>query len=246
MIEVLNARKFAKAVKREVYVFLLTAHPITDGRRVTAITTNGIVTLPKKYQDLFRVFSIEAAGILPDHYTMEHCIDLEPGSQPLYGPIYALSERELEVLREYLDTSLEKGWIRYSTSPAGAPIIFVPKKGGSLRLYVDYRGLNRITIKNRIPLLLISETMDRLYRAKIYTKLDLKNAYYRLRIREGNEWKTVFRICYRHFEYCIMPFGLSNTPATFQAYINHILVGLVNVICMVYLDDILIYSEDPE
>ena len=245
-IEVLNARKFAKAVKREAYVFLLTAYPTTDGRRVAAITTNGTATLPRKYRDLLRVFSTEAAGILPDHHTMEHRIDLEPGSQPPYGPVYALSERELEVLREYLDTSLEKGWIRRSTSPAGAPIMFVPKKGGGLRLCVDYRGLNRITIKNRTPLPLISETMDRLCGAKVYTKLDLKDAYHRLRIREGDEWKTAFRTRYGHFEYCVMPFGLSNAPATFQAYINHALVGLVDVICVVYLDDILIYSEDPE
>jgi hypothetical protein len=111
---------------------------------------------------------------------MEYYIDLEPGSQLLYGPIYTLLERELEVLREYLDTSLEKGWIYCSTSPAGIPIIFVPKKGGGLYLYIDYRGLNRITIKNRMPLLLISKIIDRLYRAKVYIKLDLKNTYYRL------------------------------------------------------------------
>jgi hypothetical protein len=177
---------------------------------------------------------------------MEYYIDLEPGSQPLYGSVYTLLERELEVLREYLNTSLEKGWIRYSTSPAGAPIIFVPKKGGGLYLYIDYRDLNRITIKNRTPLPLISKTMDRLYRAKVYTKLDLKDTYYQLQIREGDEWKTVFRIYYRHFEYCIMPFGLSNTPAIFQAYINYILVGLIDIIYIVYLDNILIYLEDPE
>ena len=122
--------------------------------------------------------------------------------------------------------------------------MFIPKKGGGLRLCVDYRRLNRITIKNRTPLPLISETIDRLQRAKVFTKLDLKDAYYRLRIREGDEWKTAFRTRYGHFEYYVMPFGLSNAPATFQAYINHALVGLINVTCVVYLDDILIYSED--
>jgi hypothetical protein len=177
---------------------------------------------------------------------MEYYIDLEPGFQPPYGPVYALSERELEVLREYLNTSLEKGWIRCSTSPASTPIMFVPKKGGGLYLYINYRGLNRITIKNRTPLPFISKIIDRLYRVKIYTKLDLKDVYYRLQIREGDEWKTVFRIYYRHFEYYIMPFGLSNAPVTFQAYINHILVGLIDIIYIVYLNNILIYSEDPE
>ena len=244
-LEVLSAKKFAQAVKHEAYIFALTILPVTGGRRVAAMTTMNANPIPEKYQDFMGVFSKEAAGMLPDHHTMEHRIDLEPGSQPPYGPVYALSEKELEVLREYLDTSLAKGWIRRSTSPAGAPIMFVPKKGGGLRLCVDYRGLNRITIKNRTPLPLISETIDRLQRAKVFTKLDLKDAYHRLRIREGDEWKTAFRTRYGHFEYCVMPFGLSNAPATFQAYINHALVRLIDVTCVVYLDDILIYSEDP-
>lgn len=123
--------------------------------------------------------------------------------------------------------------------------MFVPKKGGGLRLCVDYRGLNKITLKNRTPLPLISETLDRLGGAKIFTKLDLKDAYHRLRIRRGDEWKTAFRTRYGHFEYCVLPFGLSNAPATFQAYINQALVGLVDVTCVVYLDDILVYSENP-
>ena len=241
-LEILGAKEFVRTLKNEKHVFALTRVP-TGVRRVGAVEAK---TVPEEYQYVARVFSKEAAGILPDHHSMEHRIDLEPGTKPPYGPIYALSEKELEVLREYLETSEAKGWIRRSTSPAGAPIMFVPKKGGGLRLCVDYRGLNRITIKNRTPLPLISETMDRLRHAKRFTKLDLKDAYHRLRIKEGDEWKTAFRTRYGHFEYCVMPFGLSNAPATFQVYINHALVGLVDVTCVVYLDDILIYSEDPE
>jgi hypothetical protein len=123
--------------------------------------------------------------------------------------------------------------------------MFVPKKGGGLYLCVNYRRLNRITIKNRTPLPLINETLDRFRWAKCFTKLDLKDAYHRLRIRDGDEWKTAFRTRYGHFEYCVMPFGLSNAPATFQAYINHALVGLIDIICIVYLDDILIYLKNP-
>ncbi|KPM33866.1 hypothetical protein AK830_g12706, partial [Neonectria ditissima] len=130
-------------------------------------------------------------------------------------------------------------------SPAGAPILFVPKKGGKLRLCVDYRGLNKITRKDKAPLPLIHEILDRLGKAQIFTKLDLKDAYHRLRIREGDEWKTAFRCRYGHFEYLVMPFGLVNAPATFQEYINDILAELMDVICIVYLDDILIYSSDP-
>ena len=149
------------------------------------------------------------------------------------------------MLREYLRDALAKGWIRESSSPAGAPILFAPKKDGELRLCVDYRGLNKITKKNRYPLPLIGEILDRLSKAKVYTKLDLRNAYHRIRIREGDEWKTAFRTRYGHFEYLVLPFGLTNAPATFQAYINRALAGLVDVTCIVYLDDILIYSDDP-
>ena len=166
-------------------------------------------------------------------------------SEPPYGPIYNLSEKELKVLREYLRDALAKGWIRESSSHAGAPILFAPKKDGELRLCVDYRGLNKITKKNRYPLPLIGEILDRLSKAKVYTKLDLRNAYHRIRIREGDEWKTAFRTRYGHFEYLVLPFGLTNAPATFQAYINRALARLVDVTCIVYLDDILIYSGDP-
>jgi hypothetical protein len=111
---------------------------------------------------------------------------------------------------------------------------------------VDYRGLNKITIKDRCPLPLISKTLDRLVGVAYYTKLNLKDAYYRIRIKAGNEWKTAFRTRYGHFEYLVMPFGLANAPVTFQAYINQALQGYLNTICIVYLDDIFIYSTSYE
>ena len=137
------------------------------------------------------VFSTEKAGLLPAHKASDHAIDLD-GKDPPYGPLYNLSNTELKVLREYLDDALAKGWIRHSVSPAGAPILFVPKKDGGLRLCVDYQGLNQVTIKNRHPLPLISKTLDRLSGAKVFSKLDLKDAYHRIRIRKGDEWKTAF------------------------------------------------------
>lgn len=199
-------------------------------------------SLPEALRQYEDVFSLEAAGILPPHKATDHAIETQ-GKEPPHLPIYNLSSPELEVLREYLDAALAKGWIRRSISPAGAPIIFVPKKGGSLRLCVDYRGLNQITVKNRHPLPLISETLDRLAGSIWFTKLDLTDAYHRIRIKEGDEWKTAFRTRYGHFEYLVMPFGLANAPATFQAYINRALSGLVDYLCVVYLDDILIYSS---
>src|SRR5947207_4023086 len=159
---------------------------------------------------------------------------------------YNMSPAELRALHEYLKEALVKGWIRESQSPAGAPILFGPKESCELRLCVDYRGLNAITIKNRYPLPLISELLDRLNGSVIFSQSDLRNAYHRIRIREGDEWKTAFRTRYGHFEYLIVPFGLTNAPTTFQAYINNALRGLVNDFCVVYLYDILIFSKSNE
>ena len=152
---------------------------------------------------------------------------------------------ELETLKTYIKTNLANGFIRPFKSPAGAPILFNKKPDRSFRLCVDYRGLNNITIKNRYPLPLIGESLDRLGRARRFTQLDLTNAYHWMRICEGDEWKTAFRTRYGHFEYQVMPFGLSNAPATFQGYVNKILAEKLDIFVIVYLDDILIYTEDP-
>ena len=190
--------------------------------------------------------SEEGAVALPDHSEHDHAIDLLPGKMPPWKLVYALSAKELEVLKQYIEENLDKGWIRHSRSQAGAPILFTPKKDGKLRLCVDYRGLNAITIKNRHPLPLINESLARLSGARIYTKLDLRDAYHRIRIKKGDEWKTAFRCRYGHFEYTVMPFGLANAPATFQAYVNRALAGLIDVYLVVYLDDILIFSKDEK
>ena len=223
---------------------LIVLDPTTP--RINAVSTDPPAepTVPSHLSDFADVFSAEAAGRLPEHGRLDHAIDIVPGKEVPYGPLYNLSPPELEVLRKYIDDATEKGWIRRSTSPAGAPVLFVPKKDGGLRLCVDYRGLNNVTIKNRHPLPLISETLDRLGGSVIFTKLDLKDAYHRIRIKKGDEWKTAFRTRYGHFEYLVMPFGLANAPATFQAYISQALVGLVDTVCVIYLDDILIYSAD--
>ena len=152
----------------------------------------------------------------------------------------------METLKAYIETNLANGFIRPSKSPAGAPILFDRKSDGSLRLCVDYRGLNNLTIKNRYPLPLVGESLDRLGRARRFTQLDLTSAYHRMRIREGDEWKTAFRTRYGHFEYQVMPFGLTNAPASFQGYINKILAEKLDIFVIVCLDDILIYTDDDE
>lgn len=203
--------------------------------------------VPKVYHRWRHMFEKPAdQAALPEHKPWDHKIDLEEGKQPPFLPIYGLSEPQLKAVREYVDENLAKGYIRESDSPAGFPILFVPKKDGTLRLCVDYRKLNEITRKNRYPLPNISELRDRLSKAKVFTSLDLRDGYYQIRIKKGEEWKTAFRTRYGHYEYCVMPFGLTNAPATFQALINNVLRKHLDIFVIAYLDDILIYSENEE
>ena len=166
------------------------------------------------------MFSKANAETLPPHREADHSIDLEPGSKLPFGRVYNMSESELKALKAYIDENLANGFIQRSTSPAASPILFVKKKDGSLRLCVDYRGLNKVTIKNRYPLPLISGILDRMRGARLFTKLDLRGAYNLIRIKEGDEYKTAFRTRYGQYEYRVMPFGLTNAPATFQSYID--------------------------
>lgn len=203
--------------------------------------------VPSHYHDFLDVFSKDIADTLPDHRPgIDHPVDVEEGKEIPTSRIYPLSASELEVLADYIETNLKSGFIRESQSPVGAPILFVKKKDGSLRLCVDYRGLNSFTIKNKYPLPLINETLDRLIGARYFTKIDLRNGYHQLRIREGDEWKTAFRTRYGHYEYNVMPFGLTNAPASFQSLINNTLCPFLDRFVVAYLDDILIYSETLE
>jgi transposase InsO family protein len=201
--------------------------------------------IPAEYREFEKLFQEElGAEALPKHQPWDHEIILEEGKQPTFGPIYGMSEKELASIREYIDVNMKKGFIRPSESPAGYPVMFVPKKNGKLRLCVDYRKLNDITIKNRYPLPNISELRDRLAHAEIFTALDLRGAYNLIRMKEGEEWKTAFRTRYGHYEYTVMPFGLTNAPATCQALINNVLRAHLDIYVIAYLDDILIYSKN--
>jgi transposase InsO family protein len=203
--------------------------------------------IPDVYRQYAWMFEEElSAKALPKHQPWDCEIKLEEGKEPPFGPIYQLSEKELEILREYIKENLAKGFIRKSESPAGFPILFVPKKDGKLRLCVDYRKLNDITIKNRYPLPNISELQDRLSGAKFFTALDLRGAYNLIRMKKGEEWKTAFRTRYGHYEYTVMPFGLTNAPAVCQALINNVLREHLDITVVAYLDDILVYSQTLE
>jgi len=155
-----------------------------------------------------------------------------------------LSKFEQETLKEFIDENLTNGFIHSTSSPHRAPVLFIKKKDGSLRLCVDFRGLNRITKKDRYPLPLISDLLDSPHKAHIYTKIDLRHAYHLVHIAEGDEWKTAFRTRYRAFKWSVMPFGLTNAPAAFQRFMNNMFSNLLDVCIVVYLDNILIYSDN--
>jgi hypothetical protein len=208
---------------------------------------NPPTAVPIEYAEFADVFEPTNSQKLPPHRPgIDHEIPLISNVKPVYGPIYNLSETELQALKEYIDNMVAKGFIRPSKSPFGSPVLFVKKPDGSLRLCVDYRKLNDITIKNCYTLPLISELFDRLKNAKYFTCLDMADAYNQLRIAEGDEYKTAFRTRYGHFEYLVMPFGLTNAPASFQAYANDCLREFLDVFCIVYLDDVLIFSDTLE
>ena len=133
------------------------------------------------------MFDTSKVSILPLYKSTNYSIKIIEGKEPLYRPLYNLLESELRVLREYIKENLTSGRIRYSTSPIGSPILFVPKKDGTIRLYIDYRGLDLVTIKDKCVLPLIIETLDRIIGARYFTSLDLKDAYYRIRIRVGSK-----------------------------------------------------------
>ena len=143
--------------------------------------------------------------------------------------MYSLSQSELQALRAFIDKNLHTGFIQSASSPHGAPILFVCKKDGSLQLYIDYQGLNKITKKDRYPLLLISNLLSTAGKARIYTTLDLQHAYHIVCITEGDKWKTTFHTCYGSFQWHVMPFGLTNAPAAFQHFMNDIFKDLLNI-----------------
>ncbi len=188
-------------------------------------------------------FSKEKASQLPPHRSSDCAIDLLPGTIPPRGRIFPLSQPESEAMKHYIQEELAKGFIRPSTSPASAGFFFVKKKGGNLRPCIDYRGLNEITVKFRYPLPLVPSALEQLRSAKLYTKLDLRCAYNLIRIKEGDEWKTAFSTTTGHYEYRVMPFGLVNSPSVFQSFINDVFREMLDHYVIVYIDDILIYSE---
>lgn len=200
--------------------------------------------LPTRYRSYEDVFSKAASNRLPPHRSYDHQIQLETDNSLGYSPLYHQSPTELQAVKQYLIDNLNKGFIEASQAPFASPILFVKKPNGSLRFCIDYRKLNALTRKDRYPLPLIDETLARISGAKIFTKLDIRQAFHRIRIHPDSEDLTTFRTRYGAYKCKVLPFGLTNGPATYQRYMNDILFDYLDDFCTAYLDDILIYSQD--
>jgi transposase InsO family protein len=213
--------------------------------RVNELNVEPLV--PPEYAEWAHVFSKAESDILPPHRSYDHKIELaEGGEQHLrYSPLYKMSAEELEVVKEYITENLSKGFIEPSQAPFAAPVLFVKKPNGSLRFCIDFRVLNSLTRKDRYPLPLIDETLARIANARIFTKLDIRQAFHRIRMDPASEEYTTFRTRYGAYKCKVLPFGLTNGPATYQRYMNDVLFDYLDDFCTAYLDDILIYSEDP-
>ena len=205
--------------------------------------------LPERYREFLELFEDDDGSQLPPYrqgIDMEiklECDQQGKEKEAPWGPLYSMSRDELLVLRKTLLELLDKGFIRVSHSPAGAPVLFARKPGGGLRFCVDYRALNAVTVKDRYPLPLIKGTLRQLSSAKWFTKLDVRAAFHRIRIKKGEEWKTAFRTRYGLYEWMVTPFGLAGGPACFQRLINWVLRDLLDDYVVAYVDDILIYSD---
>ena len=183
---------------------------------------------------------------LPPKREVEFAIDLVPGTSRISIVPYRMSASELGELKKQLEELLEKQFIRPSVSPWGAPVLLVKKKDGSMRLCVDYRQLNKVTIKNRYPLPRIDDLMDQLVGAEVFSKIDLRSGYHQIRVKAEDISKTAFRTRYGHYEYSVMPFGVSNAPGVFMEYMNRIFHPFLDRFVVVFIDDILVYSKSEE
>jgi hypothetical protein len=208
----------------------------------TEVTKLTDIPVVREFPD---VFPDDIQG-LPPPRQVEFRIDLIPDAMPVARTPYRLAPSEMQELESQLQELQDKGFIRPSSSPWGAPILFVKKKDGTFRMCIDYRELNKLTIKNRYPLPRIDDLFDQLQGAKYFSKIDLRSGYHQLRVREEDVPKTAFSTRYGHFEFLVMPFGLTNAPAVFMDLMNRVCRPYLDKFIIVFIDDILIYSRTKQ
>ncbi|KAJ9544591.1 LOW QUALITY PROTEIN: hypothetical protein OSB04_024298 [Centaurea solstitialis] len=233
-IKIVSYMKMRSHLRKECVAFM--AHVVDKEAKEKQIQDIPVV------QEFPEVFPEELSG-LPPHRQVEFHIDLVPGAAPVAKSQYRLAPSEMQELSNQLQELLDKGFIRPSSSPWGAPVLFVKKKDGSFRILKE---LNKITIKNRYPLPHIDDMFDQLQGATYFSKIDLRSGYHQMRVREEDIAKTAFRTRYGHYEFLVMPFGLTNAPAVFMDLMNRVCRPYLDKFVIVFIDDILIYSQSKK
>ncbi|GKA41052.1 putative nucleotidyltransferase, ribonuclease H [Tanacetum coccineum] len=240
-LNIISCTKAQKYMEKGFPIFLahITAKEVEDKSEKKRLEDVPIV------QDFPEVFPEDLPG-LPPTRQVEFQIDLVPGAAPVARAPYRLAPSEMKELSEQLKELSDKGFIRPSSSPWGALVLFVKKKDGSFRMCIDYRELNKLTVKNRYPLPRIDDLFDQLQGSSVYSKIDLRSGYHQLRVREEDIPKTAFRTRYGHYEFQVMPFGLTNAPAVFMDLMNRVCKPYLDKFVIVFIDDILIYSKSKQ
>lgn len=243
-VKLLSAMQFKKGVRRDEESYLAILKEYDDEE------LSNEDEVPTEVQDVLDEFKDVMPNALPKKLppqrVVDHQIELEPGAKPPAMSPYRMAPPELAEMRRQLKELLNAGFIRPSKAPFGAPVLFQKKKDGSLRMCIDYRALNKVTIKNKYPIPLVADLFDQLGHARYFTKLDLRSGYYQVRIAEGDEPKTTCVTRYGSYEFLVMPFGLTNAPATFCTLMNKIFHPYLDSFVVVYLDDIVVYSNTLE
>ena len=232
--------------KKELNKMNLNSVVSTPQVKVSNSKTKEEILSNKLYEEYSDVFPDDLPKCLPPKRHVDHKIDMVDGSSPIAKQAYRMSPKDLDELKKQLDDLISHGFIQPSISPYGAPVLFVKKKDGSMRLCIDYRALNKSTIKNSYPLPRIDELLDRLGGCKYFSKIDLRSGYYQVRISEEDIYKTAFRTRYGHYEFTVLPMGLTNAPATFMRLMQDIFIDYLDKFVISYLDDLLIYSRTLE
>ncbi|GJZ91450.1 putative reverse transcriptase domain-containing protein [Tanacetum coccineum] len=240
-LNIISCTKTQKYMERGFPIFLahVTAKEVEDKSEKKRLEDVPIV------QDFPEVFPEDLPG-LPPTRQVEFQIDLVPGAAPVARAPYRLAPSEIKELSEQLKELSDKGFIRPSSSPWGAPVLFVKKKDGSFRMCINYRELNKLTVKNRYPLPRIDDLFDQLQGSSVYSKIDLRSGYHQLRVQKEDIPKTAFRTRYGHYEFQVMPFGLTNAPAVFMDLMNRVCKPYLDKFVIVFINDILIYSKNQK
>eukprot|EP00253_Pinus_taeda_P026609 PITA_26609 len=232
LVQLATGAKRRVTAKINDYSFTIADLPITANLNILPLGS---------YDILIDVFPEEIPG-LPPRRNIDFTIELVPGAAPVSRAPYRMSVPELTELKMQLQELLDKNYIRPSVSPWGAPVLFVKKKDGTLRMCIDYRQLNKLTVKNKYPLPRIDELFDQVKGATMFSKIDLRPGYHQIRSKDEEITKTAFRTRYGHYEFVVLPFGLTNAPATFMCLMTGIFHPYLDQFVLIFIDDILIYS----